>query len=185
MVLSSFIFLLFHRHSISSYCHQRKSEMSRVIVAISFLFLSIYCPYVASDPDVNNTTSEIENLKNICEAADPVSLILQSDECIVDPVMKEVITGCRFVSYGSSDVSIATATFCSATDTLRREMDELFEVCLMEKGLISEMMQLEWAANCAFCQNIALVNKTEECFVSSFTFCPSISITNFTLSDPF
>src|ERR1700712_3466853 len=44
-----------------------------------------------------------EPLTSICDAEDPVAIIERTDECIVDPVVKQIIMACRQVSYGSSE----------------------------------------------------------------------------------
>lgn len=105
-------------------------------------------------------------IKSICDAEDPVAIIEKTDECITDPVMKESIIKCRIVAYGSDQAAEASTKFCSASSDARSEMDEIFDACLSNQGINQEAIQVEFVANCGFCQNIQLINKTEECFVS-------------------
>jgi hypothetical protein len=123
---------------------------------------------VALVNDVQSTEQKIEGvqIKSICDEDDPASIIETTDECIVDPIMRESISQCRVVSYGSAVPKEAATKFCSGAPDARAEMDELFDICLRNQGLNQEAIQVEFVANCGFCSNIELANKTEECFVS-------------------
>ena len=105
-------------------------------------------------------------IKSICDAENPVAVIEKTDECIADPVMKESIMKCRIIAYGSDQAVEASTKFCSASVDARSEMDDIFDACLSNQGINQEAIQVEFVANCGFCQNIQLINKTEECFVS-------------------
>jgi len=130
--------------------------MARVILAFPLVLLTF--ALVSSEKQVQ--------VESVCDTQDPVAVIQRTDECIVDPVIKESISRCRQFAYGSSNPKEAAEKFCPADPMARSLMDDLFNDCLTSRGMEPESIQVEFVANCGFCSNIQLVNKTEECFVS-------------------
>lgn len=130
-----------------------------IAITIPFLITAIHChpqsqltsSTSAIDPSLDMSDDSYLDLVagSLCDnnASVAIELMRKTDECIINSAMKNAISACRSISYGSDDQFEAKDMYCSKGDLMRNEMDDLFNICLQEQGLDIESIQAEWVVS--------------------------------------